>query len=302
MFPNSQHHAESFMIMAVTRFAVSGFFAKLSSHIASAANTTLVRFIVPIFILLVIALVTRTKIRLPQNQMRLLAIRGLAMTLAQFCFYYALSGLPLSESTALYNTGPLFVTAISWFLGQHIQKKTVYALLLCAVGVVLVCHIQEGVFNQYIFFGLLSGMCFAVSQMTFHKIAKAKNDLNSLLWLYAFSVMFAILISLFDGSLGNQSGIDLAEISLLEGVALLLIGACSLANQFWRGKAYSLSKSSSDLAPLVYFSVFISTVLDMLFFKFSPTLGAILGLGLIMTGAMVLYGKKKPAPALTRGC
>ena len=76
---------------------------------------------------------------------------------------------------------------------------------------------------------------------------------------------------------------------LLMGIAFVTIFAMGLAtlfNQLFRGLAYRCG-GPSTLATFLYFSVFVSAVLDWLIFHKTPTPLTIIGSCLIILGGLV---------------
>jgi len=282
------------MLIAVFSFAMSGFFAKLSLSVAAVSSTVFIRFFIPILILLCAAKIFKKKIAFQREKFWLQLLRAAALTSSQLCFFYSIKGLPLAEATALYNTGPIFIAIFSCFFGSRLSFQKSIALFSGAIGVCLICHIEAGVFNGFIFVGILSGISFSISQMAFHKISKSGDNLSNMFSLYVLAAIFSFIIKLLFGSSFESLAISSYQnIALHELIILMMVGVCSLGNQYFRGKAYSLAKSSSDLAPLIYLSVFISTMFDAVFFNVIPDMQASIGAVLIVVAAYFTSMKKQ---------
>ncbi len=72
---------------------------------------------------------------------RLLALRGLAGTIALACYYYALTVLPLGDATAIQYTNPVWTALIAAaLLGEGIHRRDVVGGLLGVTGVALVAQ------------------------------------------------------------------------------------------------------------------------------------------------------------------
>ena len=71
----------------------------------------------------------------------LLALRGLAGTLALACYYYALTVLPLGDATAIQYTNPVWTSLIAAvLLGEGIHRRDAIGGLLGVTGVALVAQ------------------------------------------------------------------------------------------------------------------------------------------------------------------
>ena len=75
------------------------------------------------------------------NQPPMLVWRGVVGTLALFCFYSAISQLPLGAATVLQYLYPTFTAALAWgALGEQAGKRIVLAMALGWLGVLLVAQ------------------------------------------------------------------------------------------------------------------------------------------------------------------
>ena len=71
----------------------------------------------------------------------MLVWRGVVGTLALFCFYAAISQLPLAAATVLQYLYPTFTAALAWgALGERAGKRIILAMGLGWIGVLLVAQ------------------------------------------------------------------------------------------------------------------------------------------------------------------
>ena len=75
------------------------------------------------------------------NRRPMLIWRGVVGTLALFCFYGAISQLPLAAATVLQYLYPTFTAALAWgALGERAGKRILLAMALGWLGVLLVAQ------------------------------------------------------------------------------------------------------------------------------------------------------------------
>ncbi len=266
--------ASLYMAIAAASIALSSFFAKLSMTGGySLQFTVLARFSIPLALLGIFFVRIKFLPHLIWANIRLQAIRALCLTSSQFLLFYAIQKLPLSEAMILYSTGPIFILIYDFISGKKPTVTTVISLALGMVGVCLMLQLGSTVINRYLWLGLASGFCLSISQILLHKSSRKEHPLNIMFYVYLFSTLFSVISVLF---LGVSSA---SESSFVYGpiIALALAGIFSLGNQFFRGRAYSLVAMPSLLSPIIYFSIVVSAVLDLIYFKSFPNQEVLMG-------------------------
>jgi drug/metabolite transporter (DMT)-like permease len=75
------------------------------------------------------------------NRKFFLVLRGLAGFCALYCFFYAVTRLPLADVTVIHFTNPVFTAILAAvFLGERLGKRELVGLPLCLVGVAFVAQ------------------------------------------------------------------------------------------------------------------------------------------------------------------
>lgn len=278
----------SCMLLAVFSLSLSSFFAKLSMPGIGVHATVFVRFFVPLVLLIFLLIIFQPSIKLNASSFKLSITRSLALISSQFLLFFAIQGLPLSEAILLYNTGPIITTLFSFLLRYKVSGKEWAGLLVGAVGVIFICHLQKGAINKYTMYGLLSGVAFSVSQLTLYISSKKEESLVIMFYLYLFTSFFAFLLCVFfsDNTSGNISSFEFPFF-----ICLFSVGFFSLINQYFRYRAYKKARSPSSLSPLIYFSVIFSALLDFMFFSLAPDTQSVMGGLLIFAGAYLTLCK-----------
>lgn len=284
--PNLSVH---YMFISVISIALSNFFAKLSMGSVGIYMTTFQRFFIPFILLSIISLIFKRYKQFNFENIKYHLIRSIALTASQFFLFFSMLGLPMSEATVLYNTGPIFIVLCSLCLGVKINLRGLLSLFLGTLGVLLICQIQNAVINRYVVFGLLSGFAFCISQMTLQKTSKMEDSLTTMFFLYGLTSIFSFVILL----VFYKSPLYFHSLNIDTYLFLLVLGLSSVSNQFFRGMAYKESVSPEKLAPILYFSVFISAFLDFVFFHIVPDDEIIFGGSLVLIGSYITVMKRE---------
>lgn len=75
------------------------------------------------------------------NRKSFLVLRGLAGFGALFCFFYAVTRLPLADVTVIHFTNPVFTALLAAaFLGERLGRRELVGLPLCLAGVTFVAQ------------------------------------------------------------------------------------------------------------------------------------------------------------------
>ncbi|MEJ2721652.1 MAG: DMT family transporter, partial [bacterium] len=138
---NEQHIGGGlrYMLGAAFFFSLMSLLVKVAGRRLPVAEIVFARSAV----MLVISwyLVRQARLSMSGNRKSLLILRGIVGFAALFCFFYAVTKLPLADITVIHFTNPVF-TAIfaSVFLGESMGRREMSGLLLCLAGVALVAQ------------------------------------------------------------------------------------------------------------------------------------------------------------------
>ena len=118
----------------------------LGSAIPS-GETIFVRGVISVVVLAIIAWRVEGLGLLKTSNLRSHALRSLCGTASMFCWFYALTLIPLAEFWAIAFTSPLFLTLLAMlFLGERIHRYRWTALAIGFVGVLVIVgpHLRFG--------------------------------------------------------------------------------------------------------------------------------------------------------------
>ncbi|MEM7050349.1 MAG: DMT family transporter [Acidobacteriota bacterium] len=127
------------MVASAFWFSVMSALVKVAGERLPSQEIVLARAIVSL--VLSYALVRRAGVSPWGNQPAWLLLRGLCGFLGLTCFYYAVTQLPLAETTVIQYLHPMLTALFAaWFLGEVVRSSLVFSLALSLVGVLAVAR------------------------------------------------------------------------------------------------------------------------------------------------------------------
>ena len=112
------------------------------------------------------------------NNKLLLILRGLLGTSALVCIFYAIRNMPLSISTIIQYTYPIFISLFACiFINEKITKNIIFALIVGWFGILLILNptqltnINVDIDRLSIFIAFLGAMFTALAYVTVKKLA-----------------------------------------------------------------------------------------------------------------------------------
>jgi len=236
------------------------------------------------------------------KQAKFHGVRTFFVLLQQYAIFFYLTQFSLLDATALLNIAPLFILLLEWmFFKHHATRVMIVSLLIAFIGVLLVLQPDLALFSFGSLIGLLGALGSAGSQVFYGRNVQNERQEISLFYLFFLGALVSGVILLLSGLF---FGVDVAQefnhlfrldnnSSILFLVYLVLMSFCTLFNQYFRGKAYSLMPPIF-LAPFLYFTVFFAGGLDWAVFQNPPNILAVLGSLLILIGAFLqIYLRKE---------
>lgn len=191
------HRSPLILAVAALLFSVMALCAKAASQHISGPQLAWLRFLIGTLLCL---LPVAFGYRLQPQSYRALTLRGLFGSFAVLTYFLAISHLPVGIATLLNSSSPLFVALFSFlFLRERLSLRTLLALLLTAIGVVLVVlgnaqrHAGTALFHGSILWallGLFSAILSGAAVTTVRSMRQTEGslDLSDLLlrrWLAA---------------------------------------------------------------------------------------------------------------------
>ena len=206
--------------------------------------------------------------------------RGLAVALAQLCFYSALARLELATVATLGQTNAMFVVILSVILlRDRVGPWRVAALVIGFVGVVWILRPGSDAFTPAALLPVGAALCYGFAMVTVRKFGPEVS--NGLLYLYssASAAVGAIVLAAF---ITEFSPIQ----SWADGGLIFLMGILGGTGVLFMMLAYRMAEPSL-LAPFGYFGILTAFFFGWLIFGEAPV-GTLFPGVLLIVGAGVL--------------
>ncbi|MBN2782454.1 MAG: DMT family transporter [Campylobacterales bacterium] len=238
-----------FMLASALISALNGAVTKILADDMSALEIVFFRNLIGIA--LIFYALKHTPPTLSGGKLHLLITRGVLGFLAMILFFYTITTIQLGEAITLNKTSPLFVSIIAFYLlGEHLNKKTILALLVGFLGVVFITKPFGMSLSYEHLLGVLGGFFAASAYATIKKI---KDIYDSRVIVLSFVVVGSIIPAiLFLVAPHIQPPANLAFLfpefvypfSLKVWMLIIFMAFISTLSQWLLTKAYSFSNAS----------------------------------------------------------
>lgn len=275
------------MLISAAALSVSFLFLKINLAYVDYFTLIFLRFSVPfLFVLALLALRWDWKHLFVSPRIGLQLLRSLCVLVSQYGVAYYIASNSLLNATMLLNASPLFIPLIAWiFQGHRPGKSTIVGVSVAFIGVILVLHPDSSLFSYVSAIGLIAAVAQAGSQVLYGLKSKKENLLVSLFYLFFFTTVVSGIIDFrthLKGEWVIKQPITPPTAGFL-ALSIILMAVGTLCNQYFRGLAYRYG-SPTTLTTFLYFSVFVSALLDWLIFKNAPVFQTVIGGCLIILG------------------
>ncbi len=215
-------------------------------------------------------------------------LRSLAGVSAMYCFFYALAHLQLADGMLLKMTSPLFMPLIALlWLGEALRKRTLVALAIGFVGVVLVLN-PQGEFNTIALIGLLGGVLASLAKVSLRRLGRSEPSLRVVFYFALLSTLISILPMFW-----HWQTPDLTQWGLFA-----LVGLMGTLGQLFLTRGYAIA-SAAAVSPFTYASVLFGALYGYLFWEETISLQFVVGAALIaLAGVLALRRGRRAGEAL----
>ncbi len=266
----------------------------LGSAIPS-GETIFVRGLISVAVLASIAWRVKGLGLLKTSNLRSHALRSLCGTASMFCWFYALTLIPLAEFWAIAFTAPLFLTLLAMlFLGERIHQYRWTALAIGFVGVLIIVgpHLRFGAGSLGVAMALAAAVFSAFAVMFLRSMSGSGGEHPITITFY-FSVT-TMVCAAFTAIAGWP--MPTPEQWLFIGLA----GVFGVFGQLFMTYSYRFAEAST-IAPIDYVNLLIAIVYGWFFFDELPDRATWFGAPLVIAaGAIILWREYRlmlPRPA-----
>jgi len=182
--------------------------------------------------------------------------RTMLGVLALYCFFYALSRLPLADGMLLKMTSPLFMPMIAaLWLGERPRVEVWLAVGIGFLGVALVVE-PSGRLAPAALAGLAGGLFAAGAKVTVRRLARSEPTLRIVFW-FSLGMVAATAVPLLWQWRMPDAG---------QWMGLGLMGLFGTLGQLFLTRGYGLA-AASRIAPFTYASVVFGAGYGFLFWN-----------------------------------
>ena len=226
------------------------------------------------------------------NNKILLTLRGFLGTSALLCIFYAIRNMPLSISTVIQYTYPIFISIFAGiFINEKITRNIAFALIIGWIGILIILNptqlakINIDIENISVFIAFLGSICTALAYVTVKKLAFTEN-------IYVIIGYFPLVsvITLMPIVYINWVTPDWNELIWIIGIGLFT----QLGQIFLTVGLKSLP--ASEASTINYLQVLFGSIWGMFFFSEMINLNFLLGASLVLFGTILSTTKiiKRP--------
>ncbi len=238
--------------------------------------------------LLITSFILKTKDINPWgNNRKLLLLRGFFGTLALLCIFYAIRNMPLSISTVIQYTYPIFISIFAGvFINEKINKNTVLALILGWLGILVILNhsqlvnINVEIEKLSIFIAFLGAISTALAYVTVRKLSETEDIFIIIKYFPLVSV-----ITLFPIVLRNWVTPNLNDLIWIMGIGIFT----QLGQTFLTIGLKNLP--ASEASTINYLQVFFGSIWGVLFFSEIININFLFGSILVLLGTIISSSK-----------
>ena len=222
-----------------------------------------------------------------KHHLKIIIVRSIAVLVAQFCYYTALTKIEFATAATLGFTSPFFVTLLSIpLLGHQIGFIRFAAIIIGFLGVTAIFQPFNGSFTFWMLLPVLAGFGYGLSSVLVRlipeEVPSAAIQISQQLLTCILSFCFLICLS------------EIKPIaSMYDFYLFALMGFCGGIGVLCLVISYRLADPSS-ISVFVYFGIPISFILGWLFFKEAPFSTLFPGVLLIIgAGLLIIFRERK---------
>jgi drug/metabolite transporter (DMT)-like permease len=297
-----QHRPVLGVLLKLTSIVLLASMAACVKYLGDAipsGQTIFVRGIISIVLLAFLAWRIEGLHVLKTKNLRSHALRSLAGTVSMFCWFTALTLIPLADFWAISFTSPLFLTILAMvFLGERIHAFRWTALAIGFAGVVIMVgpHLSVGSSSFGFAIALLAAVSSAFAMMFLRGMSGSGGE-------HAITITFYF----------SLTTMACASVTALWGwpwptaeqwLFIVLTGLFGVIGQLLMTYSYSFAEAST-IAPLDYTNLLLAVFFGWFVFDEVPHLSTWIGAPLVVAaGAIILWREyrlmlPRRAPAVT---
>lgn len=206
---------------------------------------------------------------------------------AIYCFFYALTHLPLATAMLLTYSTPLYVPFIAWFWIHEKPPAIVFpAAVLGLVGIGFIVQPSADIDLFAGAIGVLSGMFAAGAMVSIRRIADTEPAVRIVFYFSLLATLASLIPLLWAWKTPN-----LAQLAVL-----VAGGLCAAWGQLAMTRAYA-EAPAARIGPFIYLAVIFSALLSWLIWDETLNRDFVIG-ALLVIATCVMVGVQRKEPQL----
>lgn len=217
--------------------------------------------------------------------------RGIIGTVGIVLGAWALSMMPLSETTILLFTSPLFVVLLSYpVLGERVGKYRLGAVAVGFIGVLITINPTASAAQSLPLLGVMAGLLWGFSSgcvdICLRWMGRTENSMATVFYFVLFGSLTTGLHLPF--ATMPPQGFSIEIILIIFGLGLSgLLSLLAKTQSFKMGEA-------TMIAPIMYTMIIWTMLFDYIFWGKAPTINVIAGATLIIaSNIFIIYRENK---------
>lgn len=269
--------AAGWMLLGCTLFALMGAVGKLLGATYDSFQIAFFRSLFGFLTVLPLAMWAGLAALRTRHPLRHLS-RGLIGAFGMFCGFYALTHLPLADSTAISFTTPLFLVLLAMLiLGERVRWRRGTATVVGFLGVMLMVRPGAGVLDIAAAVGLLGALSAALAIVFVKQLAAIDRPVTVALWFGVVSTLAAAV----------PAAIVWRTPGLVDTALLILTGVLGGLGQVCTTRAYAVADATA-IAPIDYSRLVTATILGYLVFAEWPDLWTLAGAAIVILSTLYI--------------
>ena len=241
-----------------------------------------------ISLFLTISIINQKKINPWGNNKPLLILRGLFGTLALVCIFYAIRNMPLSISTVIQYTYPIFISIFAGlFINEKITRNIFIALIIGWVGILIILNstqlseINVEIENIWVFIAFLGSIFTALAYVTVKKLSFTEDVYVIIQYFPLVSLIILLPITLIKWVTPNW----------IELIWIICIGLFTQLGQTFLTLGLK-SLPASKASCINYLQVFFGSLWGIIFFSETININFLIGALFVLLGTIISTTKK----------
>jgi drug/metabolite transporter (DMT)-like permease len=264
-----------YMLISALLFAIMGALIKIVSRYLPNEMVVFFRSLAGLLVLLP-WLVHHGFKGLATNHLSAHLARSLAGLTAMYCFFYALSVLPLAEATLLNYATPLFTPFIAYvWLREHVNRRVKVAIAVGFAGILFILKPGGGLFTGAALVGLSAGVFAALAMVSIRKLTRTEPTWRIVFYFSLVSTIVSSFPLLYAWKTPDPS---------LWGL-LLAMGAVASLAQVFLTRAYAQAPAA-QVGPFTYATVLFAAGAGWWFWGEAVDALTLLGAVLVVVGGI----------------